>query len=243
MKFWRSAWLISQQAAVDYDNSRWGRPLRSVEMNFETFVPAGAAVAFVGANFCHFPPGWISDVVNWDNIQRDPWGIVHEMDYHHQSNWANGVGDEMSNNVLNLMIYAKSNQASAPRTANGGLGGWPAYSTSFQQLNNNDGYGLSMYSTWLHFFGVDKMSEYIRCDQSNSLYNRNTYGRRGAQLLTTSKIFGRDMRKDFNFHWFNDSVLGSFKEDAQIWKDLAAFKLKPFHPVTNSYATGFVDDN
>lgn len=52
----------------------------------------------------------------------------------------NGDNDEMPNNVLNMLIYAKSSQASAPRTAAGGLGGWVAYSTSYQQMNAGTGY-------------------------------------------------------------------------------------------------------
>lgn len=69
MEFWRSAYLISQHATIDTypRNTRYGRPLNILELNFKT------AVEFVGQNFCHFPPGWISSMVYWDNAQGDPW--------------------------------------------------------------------------------------------------------------------------------------------------------------------------
>lgn len=246
MKFWRSAYLTSQTAASDGYNSRDGRPLNILEMNFETFVPAGAAVAFVGRNFCHLPPDWINDIIKWDSLQNDPWGTAHEMDHHHQSGWADGGVDEMSNNALNLLIYAKTNQASARRTDKGGLGGWPSYASTYQPLNVHDkGYPLAMYATWIQYFGVNKMKDYINSDQDNTLYNRNDVriGRRGAQMLRTSKIFGKDMHRDFNFHFYDDVRLENNRSDSIVWDLLKELKLEPFHPVTNAYASGFIGDD
>lgn len=244
MKFWRSAYQTSQFAAKDNYNAQDKRPLNILEMNFETFVPAGAAVAFVGRNFIHYPPGWVNAVSNWENLQGVPWGIAHEMNHHHQGGWADG-GGEMTNNVLNLLIFAKSNQAASTRTVNGGLKDWGRYTHPFQTLNNNEVYGLSLYSNFIHFFGVEKMTQYIRSDQKNTLYNRNDklIGKRGAQVLRASKIFGRNMRYHFNFHQINDSVLCNFNpEESKVFKLLEELNLPDFHPVTNPYSCGYIVD-
>lgn len=247
MKFYRSDYQISQTTTSDGYNSKWGRPTNLLEMNYETFVPAGAAVAFVGRNFIHYPPSWIGGATDWNSIQDNPWGNLHEMNHHHQGSWANGGVDEMSNNVLNLIIYAKSNQASSKRNINGGLSDWKRYSTGFQLMNSpgNAGYPLTLYSTFLHFFGIDKMQEFIRSDQDNTLYNRNDVkiGRRGAQLLRASKIFGRNMHWEFNYQGYNDTDIDGGRTDTLVWSLLKELNLPDFHPVSNPYATGFLDDN
>ncbi|OHS97184.1 hypothetical protein TRFO_36640 [Tritrichomonas foetus] len=242
MKWYRSAGQISQTAAQDGYNSKFGRPLNILELNFETFVPAGAAVAFVGRNFCHYPPDWLSGFVNWDSLQGEPWGQLHEINHHHQNSWAMAIpagAGEMSNNVLNLLAFARSNQAAQHRTETGGLSWWCRYSCSFFMLNNLDQieYGLSLYSNMLHFFGYEKMREFIHADQYDKLYTRKEYGGPGSEMLRASVIFGRNMRHHYNFHTVNDTRLGD-----KALKELEKLKLPNFHPVTNPYACGFLTE-
>lgn len=241
MHYWRSAIQISQTTARDvagYNNERYGRILNPVQMKYDSFVPAGAAVAFVGGNFCHFPPDWISSVVNYDSATDNPWGTVHEINHHHQNGWANSQEHgEMSNNVVNLCIYAKTNDCSAKRTKTGGLNDWPSYSIAAQRLNDDDEYGLARYSTLIHMFGVDKFKQFVKADQDDLWYPRSEYGDSGAEMLRASHVFNRDMRRHWNFHHNSDSDLSSRAVEEVSW-----LKLKPFHPVTNYYAVGHVVD-
>ncbi|OHT06938.1 hypothetical protein TRFO_24897 [Tritrichomonas foetus] len=244
MLFYRSAYQISQSTARDSyaPNSNFNRPLNILRMNFDSYVPAGAAVAFVGGNFCHFPPDWINSMVRWDSLQDNPWGIVHEMNHHHQGNWAKTQeSGEMSNNALNLVIYAQSNQASSPRNEEGGLRDWSAYTTLFQKINDDESYGLARYSTMLHYFGLEKFKEFVRADQDDKYYPRSKYGNAGAEMLRASKIFNTNMRYHWNFHGTNDSVLFSGNETMKALEEL---NVEDFHPVSNAYGCGFIrDDN
>ena len=154
MHFWRSAVQNSQTTAKDcdeYNNPRFGRIIHPCMLKYDTWVPAGAAVAFVGGNFYHFPCDWISSTVNYQSASDNPWGTVHEINHHHQRNWAKTQeSGEMSNNAVNLVIYAKQNLCSGPRLTSG----WARYSYASYELNDQDSYGLQRYSTLLHFFEV-----------------------------------------------------------------------------------------
>ncbi|OHS92884.1 hypothetical protein TRFO_12263 [Tritrichomonas foetus] len=243
MKFYRSAYQISQSTARDTysPNSNFNRPLNILRLHFDSYVPYGAAVAFVGANYCQFPPDWIYSMIRWDAIQDNPWGIVHEMNHHHQSNWAlTQEAGEMSNNVLNLIIFAQTNQASSPRTEEGGLTDWSVYTTLFQKLNDNESYGLARYSTMLHYFGLEKMKEFIRADQNDTYYPRSLYGNAGAEMLRASRIFHKNMRYHWNFHGTDDSVLFSYNGTEKALNEL---HVEDFHPVASAYGCGFIGED
>lgn len=248
MKFWRSAYQISQTSAQDNypNNPRDGRILNPPEFNFDNWVAYGWAFAMVGANYCQFPLDGISGFIDWNSLQDNCWGVVHEMDHHHQGSWANGGSDEMSNNAINLQIYARTNSASSPRGPKGeNLWSWSKYSHPYLPLSyvGNDG-GLPHYADMLHFFGADKYRDFIRSDQYNTLYNRNDpkLGRRGAQLLRASKIFGYNMRYNFNFHGFDDNSLKNGNAESITFTELDKLNLPPFHPVTTTYGVGYVID-
>ncbi|OHT13970.1 hypothetical protein TRFO_15741 [Tritrichomonas foetus] len=243
MKFYRSAYQISQSIAYDKytPNQYFTRPTNILQMNYDSFVPYGSAVAFIGSNYCHFPNDWIEDMLDWEIVQKNPWGIVHEMNHHHQKDWClTQDAIEMSNNALNLVIYAQTNQASFSRTESGGLSDWPYYSTLFSILNNDDSYGLSRYSCMLHYFGLEKFKLFVRSDQSDLYYPRATYGNAGAEMLRASKIFNRNMRYHWNFHGTDDSTLFSYEETE---KELNNLNVEDFHPVATSYGCGFINDD
>ncbi|OHT11174.1 hypothetical protein TRFO_01080 [Tritrichomonas foetus] len=240
MKWYRSAYQIAQTSSTDLYNggTKFGRPLNILELNIETFVPAGEAVAFVGANFCHFPPYWNNDMFNYDRLIVNPWGPLHEMNHHRQSDWAkaNPTGSgEMSNNIVNLITYAQSNEASKGRSETGGLNDWPVYSVLFTKLNDNDKYGLSLYSNMLHSFGVEKFKQFVHADQNDMYYPRKTYGETGSEMLRASKIFGRNMRYHYNFHNCDDQRIG----DAAL-QEVEKLNLPYYHPVTNPYCVGYL---
>lgn len=238
MHYWRSAIQISQTTAKDVGqnmNPRYGRIIHPCVLRYDTWVPAGAACAYPAGNFCHFPCDWIGSTVGFTGAIDNPWGTVHEIDHHHQEGWAmTQEAGEMSNNAVNLVIYAKTNICSGPRSETG----WPRYAYASYMLNNNESYGLARYSTLLHFFGVDKFKEFVKSDQENAWYPRQTFGNAGAEMLRASRVFNRNMRYHWNFYSSSDEVLdknGAFAE-------LNKLNLKPFHPVTTVYAVGAIVD-
>ncbi|KAK8847063.1 hypothetical protein M9Y10_019640 [Tritrichomonas musculus] len=207
MHFWRSAVQISQTTAKDcdeYNNPRFGRIIHPCMLKYDTWVPAGAAVAFVGGNFCHFPCDWISSTVNYQSASDNPWGTVQEINHHHQRNWAKTQeSGEMSNNAVNLVIYAKQNLCSGPRLTSG----WARYSYASYELNDQDSYGLQRYSTLLHFFGVDKFKEFLKAEQEIQWYPRSDFGDPGSEMLRASRVFNRNLRYHWNFNLSSDEVL------------------------------------
>lgn len=237
MKYWRSAVQISHTTARDvsyYNNERYGRILNPCVLKYDTFVPAGAAVAFVGGNFCHFPCDWISNTVVYDNAVDNPWGTIHEINHHHQENWGKTQeSGEMSNNAVSLVVYAKTNICSSKRSNTG----WPRYTYASYELNDEDTYGLQRYSTILHFFGTETFKEFVKADQAKSWYSQDAYGIPGGEMLRASRVTNRNMRYHWNFHGTSDETLGQ-----NALAELERLNLKPFHPVTNVYAVGAVVD-
>ncbi|KAK8892594.1 hypothetical protein M9Y10_029833 [Tritrichomonas musculus] len=235
--WWRSALQISQTTARDngnYGNPRYERVKNPCIMLYDPYIAYGAAYAMVGANYCVLPPGWIHNVVRYTNAVDNPWGNIHEMDHHHQENWAKtSNAGEMSNNAVNLVVYAKTSMCSSYRSTSG----WARFAYASYALNDQGSDQLPRLSNLLHFFGVDKFKEFVKADQEVLWYPRDTYGAAGSEMLRASRIFNRDLRYHWNFHGTNDSVLTKKAID-----EVASMKLKPFHPVTNIYAVGSIVD-
>ena len=54
-------------------------------MRYDTYIPAGAAVAFVGANFCVMPLAWFNNSLNYEYFTNNGmWGTIHEYNHHYQ---------------------------------------------------------------------------------------------------------------------------------------------------------------
>ena len=54
-------------------------------MRYDTYIPAGAAVAFVGANFCVLPIDWFKGSINYEEFTTNGmWGTIHEYNHHYQ---------------------------------------------------------------------------------------------------------------------------------------------------------------
>ncbi|KAH0789177.1 Immuno-dominant variable surface antigen-like [Histomonas meleagridis] len=233
----RSAYQIGQTSAYDYGNNpKFGRSINPPQLTSETFVPAGAAVAITGENNCFFPTSTINTFLKFSSLMGNPWMVVHEMNHLRQNNWGralNGWG-EITNNVINLVIYAQSNEASKSRTIDG-ASGWPGFANSFTNLNNKDANDLRLYSIMLHYFGIEKMKQFIDDDQYVRYYPRNTYGIAGSEMLRASKVFGRNMRYHYNWEGVTDEKLTN-----ATLKELEKMNLPEFHPVTTAYGSGFL---
>lgn len=132
---------------------------------YDSFVAAGAAVAFPGRRSVNCPNGWMSGSLNYNGIVTSgSWGNFHE--YHH--NFQNyGVGDrgEVTNNALTLVSYSLFTKISSKRGISSygaqGLGGWNNYTSApwaLQRVINNQissTNGLAVYATLLHNLGQD----------------------------------------------------------------------------------------
>lgn len=244
MRWFRSAYQISQTTAADkYDkNPRDGRILNPVGFFFDSYVGVGEAYANTMANYCQFPYHYTGGFINYKGTQTNNWGNVHEMNHHHQKDWANGI-DEMSNNAINIETYALTSATSGSRNIDGSnMGTWIKFTHPYRTINSkNSENGLPLYTDLTQYFGPLRFKEYVRSDQSNTLYNKNDplIGTKGAQMLMASKITKRNMRYNYNFHGVSDEALTNSKSDSKTFQLLDELNLQPFHPVTTIYGVGY----
>lgn len=161
-EFWYKAMCLSNKVS----NGDWFKD-HPVTMIFDTYIPAGAAVAIVGADCCMLPIDWAKSALNYDSIYKSgAWGTLHEFNHHHQG-WGADAGGEVTNNVINALTYMLYTDIAASRTENGGLTGWNWVSDAYSSLNNvlnlssggSPNTTLSMYVTLAHAFGSDALIE------------------------------------------------------------------------------------
>ncbi|KAH0790590.1 Immuno-dominant variable surface antigen-like [Histomonas meleagridis] len=239
----RSAYQIGQTTAHDSysDNSKFWHIINPPQLTSETFIPAGSAVAIVAKNNCFFPIGTINSFVRHSSLMYHPWMIVHEMNHLRQDSWGKALSNngwlEVTNNVINLIIYAQINEGSKTRTIDG-ASDWLAYANSFSVLNNNKVNKLRLYSIMLHYFGIEKMKQFIDDDQYDRYYPRNIYGTAGAEMLRASKVFGRNMKYHYNWEGIDDNALTK-----KAIEEIEKMKLPEFHPVTTAYGSGFLSSD
>lgn len=132
---------------------------------YDTFVAAGAAVAFPGRRSVNCPMGWLTSSLNYNSlVTSGSWGNLHE--YHHNFQTF-GVGDrgEVTNNALNIVAYSLFTKISAARQLGSygaaGLSGWNRYTSAtwtMQRVNDNaigSTNGLAVYATLIHNLGQD----------------------------------------------------------------------------------------
>lgn len=198
MKYWQSAKQIAQTTAKDnsvFFNSQFGRIHNPDVIYYDSFIPAGVATNF--PLFIVLPFSWIETTTSYNISVNHPWGIIHEITHHHQQNWGNTLDKgEMTNNAISLAIYAKMNIGSSSRE----IEGWLRYSYASYMLNDKDKYGLGMYSTMIHFFGVDAFKKFVYSDQNDLHFSKSYYGYAGSEMLKASIACNRNMRYHWNFH-------------------------------------------
>ena len=117
---------------------------------YDPFVAAGAAVAFVGRNWCNLPPDWMNGALDYEGFMTNGnWGPIHEYNHHFQR-YGFVPGDEVTNNALSLLSYINYTQISANRP---NLDGWNKYlnpATSFKETieQNTKGESTSSLNTY-----------------------------------------------------------------------------------------------
>lgn len=146
------------------------RNQQNIVFIYDTFVAAGAAVAFPGRSSVNCPLGWMTASLNYNSIVTvGTWGNFHE--YHHNfQGYGVGNGGEVTNNGLNLVSYALFTKISSNRRPGNygaqGLDCWTSYTSSVYALNevlkikstgnpSNGKQGLGLYACLLHNFGAD----------------------------------------------------------------------------------------
>ncbi len=131
-----------------------------IDFIYDPFIAAGAAVAFVGRNWCNLPPDWMSGSLDYDNfITNGMWGTIHEFNHHYQR-YGFVPGDEVTNNAVSLLSYISYTKISEDRST---LSGWNRYlnpevsfkETLTQNSNGETTSSLNTYADIIHSFGVD----------------------------------------------------------------------------------------
>lgn len=240
--FWYKAACLS--ASINYGGwTRWS----PITMLFDTFVPAGAAVAFVNADFCILPLGWAVNSLNYNSINTDgAWGTLHEFNHHHQG-WGcsqTGADDEVTNNVINTLTYMLYTQVAEKRTEVGGLAGWnwvsSAYHSILKQLEWNSTKTTpndqwSMYATLAHSFGDKVMVQMANaCKVINSTDKALQHT---AWYKAVAQVTGFDPTYFLvDFCGFNDI-------DQYAIDEVRAKNLPMYIPVASLYQSGVVLNN
>lgn len=148
-----------------------------IAMIYDTYITAGAAVAYVGANFCLLPISWMKGSLNYENFTLNgSWGTIHEYNHHYQ-NYGVPENGEVTNNAVSIIEYLLYTNISSKRTEDeSSLSGWNKYtdlSFTLKDLLSYDSskpnYTLSSYATLIHTFGPDifiKATELQDIDQN-----------------------------------------------------------------------------
>lgn len=165
-KMWEKISLVTNQVPSASANV-------GISMRYDTYIPAGAAVAFVGANFCVLPIDWFKGSINYEEFTTNGmWGTIHEYNHHYQQYGA-PEGGEVTNNAVSLLSYALYTKISSARSLNKNLDGWNAYTYAnypLELLTNNTSdnpiYSLESYATLIHSFGVDNFLKAIKLQQT-----------------------------------------------------------------------------
>lgn len=160
-RLWEKISLISNQAPSASADV-------GISMRYDTYVPAGAAVAFVGANFCVMPLDWFDGSLDYNNLTNNGmWGTIHEFNHHYQV-YGSIEGGEVTNNAMSLLSYAMYTKISSGRHINKSLDGWNSYTSidnPLKMLVNNEGiepiYSLESYAVLIHTFGVETFLKVI----------------------------------------------------------------------------------
>lgn len=227
-EFWYKAMCLSNKVS----NGAWFKD-HPITMLFDTYIPAGAAVAFVGADCCMLPIDWAKSAMNYDSIFKSgAWGTLHEFNHHHQG-WGADKGGEVTNNVSNALTYMLYTDIAASRTENGGLTGWNWVSDSYNTLKrflksvdsgkvNTD---LEMYVTLAHAFGSDAIIE---------MANNSTAKTHTAWYNAAVKATGCDMT------YYLRDLCNLNVEDSAI-AAVKAQNLPVFVPVASLYQSGLIN--
>lgn len=249
--FWRTVGRVmySVNEVTNYDRRKDGRIKTAMWFNFDSYVPAGAAVAFVGANFIQAPFSWSTAMINYEGAKWGCWGNVHEYGHHFQSGWGISGTGETTNNVINFITYAMLTEIDATRQITLGgasfnaANGWAYITHEFGNMDATKDYAgpFFWYGNNAYFFGLDAWRKCLRAHTHQIYYKRSDYGTYTSEfLMHCAKFFHRDLRAYFKTFEFPEASQISDRCN----NELSQMKLKEFHPVTMIWCSGYqLEDN
>ena len=221
-KMWENISLVTNQvpsASADI----------GISMRYDTYIPAGAAVAFVGANFCVMPLSWFNNSLNYEYfINNGMWGTIHEYNHHYQQYGAS-EGGEVTNNAVSLLSYMLYTKISSSRSVGSDLSGWNAYTYASFPLNtllNNQStdpiHSLETYAVLIHSFGVDTFLKAISLQEEK--------GNDDSWYKAYSLASGYDLT-----YYFEELCNYSLSTDVKDY--VKSLNYKTFIPVSSIYQT------
>lgn len=240
-------------ATSTYAFSSQGRRMPTT-MLFDTYVPAGAAVAFVGAWFCVHPTNWAIGALDYNTMMLSGnWGTMHEFNHHWQGTFDStgqwGVGDvgEVTNNVMTIASYLLYTNIASSRSETNSIGGWEQSTDPYYNLkttindwknNNNPITTAYMYASFMHEFGVELFLEVVKSNYVGGIYHgvelpayKAGNDRYDDMALRMSIIFQKDLSM------YMKEVLNWPISDEVVQK-IKAYGYEEYIPVQNLYASG-----
>lgn len=247
--FWRTVSQVfySINDVTSYGRRADGRVKHPVLFNFDSWVATGAAYSVQGAEFIQAPITWADAMMNYLSDIWGCWGNVHEYGHQFQSGWGISGTGETTNNAVNFITYALLTDIDSTRQttmANEYLHygtGWERVTHEFGMMNAFNGYDgpLTWYGNMVYYFGPDKWRQCLWAHVHQLYFKRNsTYTYESEFVSHCAMFFNRDLREYFlSFDFINSSLITS---ECNAYLD--KLNLKPFHPVSNIFAVGYVID-
>ncbi|MCH5179603.1 MAG: M60 family metallopeptidase [Erysipelotrichales bacterium] len=225
-KLWMNIVKTSKQVPTG-SNSNIG-----ITFLYDPFIAAGAAVAFVGRNWCNLPPDWITSSLDYEAFTSNGmWGTIHEYNHHFQR-YGFAPGDEVTNNAINLLSYINYTNISSKRSeSDSTLTDWNAYTDPSRSLRetikkSQEGTpisSLNAYADIIHTFGVDT---FIKATQLG-----NRQGGVDVWYRALSEATGYDMT-----YYFEEMLHQTISLDVKT--EYQSRNLPVFVPVASLYQTG-----
>lgn len=258
LMFWYKSSMLSFYTIAREDSTL---PIISV---YDSYVPVGGAVAFVGAYFCILPMDWSAGLFDYKQImtRENNWGALHEFNHHNQSyniysasSWgAGGSNGEVTNNVLNALSYILFTDIALYRRDTS-TPGWawavcsdPYYNykkllyetgkvSTFDSLSTNI---LFAYVDLIHTFGAAKFVDFIR-----AMYGKGEgYGEKSLMGFNNGEILKEDgftvfaskfFKTDFTDYFTN---VWHFNLDPSTVEEIKSYNYDEYFTLNNVYSSG-----
>ena len=229
-------------------------------LKYDTFVPAGAAVALSGRDSA-MPASDMYNCLNFASLKTyGEWMTLHELGHQHSNQGAfgkvfgmeTGVEGEVRNNAMILYNYALTCNINPNQTSGVEHGEFThpynslltvingknvAY-TDYSEAGGNPFWCLGLYSTIIHQFGPEKFTEYLYSHAVNKNYNDTGYGNNRSEFtIRLAEVYGYDFR-DFLNVYFKANITDDLFAPSRLEQ---LKKLKKFVPIACKFSNGFGD--
>lgn len=229
-------------------------------LKYDTFVPAGAAVALSGRDSA-MPASDMFNCLNFANLKlRGEWMTLHELGHQHANQGAfgkvfgmdTGPEGEVRNNVMILYNYALTCNINTNQTSDVEHGEFThpynavltaknaknATFTDYGQAGGSPFWCLGLYANMIHQFGPEKFTEYLYSHALVKNYNDEGYGNNRSEfVIRLSEVYGLDFRNFLN-EYYKANITDSLFSPSRLEK---LSKLKEFIPIACKFSNGTSD--